>query len=328
MINSHTLRWEHGSATVLPTAAMLAECTFLLGGKSFSPFARAPWMGTVQDPSIIGHLRELGGDFVGVPFGGNTLPSDAPGEWARLMHRPLSHPIHGPSGDDDWTVVEATNSAIKLSLDYPEPSPVLRLERTITARPDAPALDFTLAIHARRPAQISVGLHPIFRLPERSDDLELSADFAFGLVHPRQTASGHLQEFSDLAAVPQGGGTVDLAHPPLNQPNLNVQLCGMRGPITAVYKAEEAGIVLDWNRALLPSLQIWHTDRGIDGPPWHGRYRGLGLEPIAAAFDLVDEISTGPNPINQRGVDTSVRIQPDSPVIVRHAICAFASSTV
>jgi hypothetical protein len=324
-VAAHKLVWSHGEAIVLATAAMLADCRFDLPNGPFSPFAKAPWMGTIEDRSIIGHLRELGGDFVGVPFGSGGQAGYAPPEWADLTIHPPVRPIHGPSGDEDWTVVEATPSAITLALDYPDASPVARLERVISARPDAPALDFVLRIYARRPAAISVGLHPIMRLPERSGGLTLSADFAFGLTHPFQTAPGQTQEFSDLPAVPQGDHIVDLAHPPISQPNLNVQLCGMRGPIRAVYTEEGAGIVLDWDRTLLPSLQIWHTDRGAKGPPWHGRYRGLGLEPIAAAFDLNDAVSTAPNPINARGVATAIHIRPDAPVTIRHSVTAFSS---
>lgn len=325
-MSGHILTWRYGSAKVLETAAMLAQCTFLLDGRPFSPFACAPWMGTVTDRSIIGHLRELGGDFVGVPFGGNIAPTEGPADWAALMHHPRSHPIHGPSGDSDWTVVHANDTAITLALDYPATSAVRRLERTIAARPDAPALDFSLTIHARRPADIAIGLHPIFRLPEGPGDLLLSVDFAFGLTHPRQTAPGQKQEFSDLAAVPQGEAMVDLSRPPLGQPNLNVQLCGMRGPLTAYYTRENAGIILDWDREQLPSLQIWHTDRGIDGPPWHGQYRGLGLEPIAAAFDFPNDVSVAPNPISQRGVATSVSIHPDAPLVIRHSVSSFTGA--
>ena len=322
-MSEYRLTWSHGSATVLSTAAMLADCTFQLDKGPFSPFARAPWMGTVTDRRIIGHLRELGGDFVGIPFGSGGRADQVPSDWAALMIEPALQPIHGPAADADWTIVTADDAAVTLRLDYPVTSPVSHLVRTIAGRPDAPALDFTLAVHARRAARISVGLHPNFRLPERAGDMTITAAFDFGLVHPRQTAPGQTQEFADLSAVPQGSGDVDLAHPPLHQPNLNVQLCGMQGPLTATYHREGAGFVLDWDRTLLPSLQIWHTDRGIEGAPWHGQYRGLGLEPLAAAFDLHDDASTGSNPINARGVATSIAIHPDAEVRIGHSVRAF-----
>lgn len=323
-MSEHVLKWAHGEAVVLSTAAVLADCRFDLGGKAFRPFARAPWMGTVTDMSIIGHLRELGGDFVCVPMGSGGPAPQAPPEWAALMDRPRDWPIHGPAADEEWTITAADASSVTLSLDYPETSPVLRLERRVAVRPDAPALDSTLTIFARRAAPISVGLHPIFRLPEQPGRLRLEAEFAFGLVHPRQVAGE--QEFSSLAAVPQANGPVDVSHPPLgSQKNLNVQLCGMRSPMKATWLDEGAGMVLDWDRTQLPSLQIWHTNRGVEAPPWNGQYRGLGLEPIAAAFDLNDAISTGPNPINRRGVATAIDIRPETPTIIRHSVVAFSS---
>lgn len=321
---AHTLNWDHGTATVLSTAAMLAECHFVLDGKTFSPFARAPWMGTVHDPAIIGHLRELGGDFVCLPFGsGGPRPDIAP-EWAKLLDRPAQVPIHGPAADRDWTITEASSSHVRLTLDYPETSIVERVERVVAVRPDAPALDCSFVIVPRRTGSISVGLHPILRLPELRGHLELAADFDFGLVHPGQAQSGRA-EFADLSAVPFAGGRLDMAHLPLQAiANLNVQLCGMQGSVTATYRDEGAGVVLDWDRTLLPSLQIWHTDRGIEGAPWHGQYRGLGLEPIAAAFDFQDAVSTAPNPINQRGVATAVALERGQATTIRHSLAAFS----
>ena len=304
---------------------MLADCRFDLPSGPFSPFAKAPWMGTVNDRSIIGHLRELGGDFVCVPFGSGGHQGYAPPDWAALMADAPYRPIHGPAGDSDWTVVSADAKTITLALDYPENSPVQRLERVIAVRDGAPALDFTLTIFARRSADISVGLHPIMRLPERAGGLKLSAEFDFGLVHPTQTARGAAQEFATLAEVPWQNSTIDLSRAPVATPNINVQLCGMRGPIRATYLDEGAGVTLDWDRRLLPSLQIWHTDRGIEGKPWNGSYRGIGLEPIAAAFDLNNAVSIGSNPINQRGIATAVSISPDRPTVIRHSVETFAT---
>ncbi|MDB5539590.1 MAG: hypothetical protein JWQ89_1317, partial [Devosia sp.] len=214
---------------------------------------------------------------------------------------------------------------VMLSLRYDEDSPVEKIERVISARSGTPALDFVMRIFARRPAKMSVGLHPNFRLPEQPGRLELKADFQFGLTHPGQTGSGP-QEFSSLSAVPKDGATVDMGHIPLSpRTDKNVQLCGMRGPMVATWLDEGMGIELDWDRRLLPSLMIWHTDGGIGGEPWKNQFRAVGLEPIASAFDLHTELSAGVNPINARGVATAISIDPAQPLEIRHSIKAFAA---
>lgn len=317
----HTLSWTYGHATVLTTAAMLAECRFDLGNVSFSPFAKAPWMGSVTDQAISGHLRELGGDFVCLPFGiGRQMPN-APADWAPLLRRAETGPIHGPVADEDWTVLSASDTAITLTLDYPETSPALRVERDIVARTSGPAIDFAFRIFARRNATISTGLHPILRLPDLPGRMHLSGDFDFGMVHPGYGG----QVFDKLDSVPGPMGTVDLSRVPLHpRADLNVQLCGMRGPMRAIYPDDRAGVEIDWDRSLLPSVQIWHTDGGIKPAPWHGTYRGIGVEPVASAFDLGAEVSCSPNPINARGVATHIQIDPAAPVTIRHSIRAFA----
>ena len=321
-MGAHNLYWKHGKATVLTTAAMLADCVFALPTGLFAPFARAPWMGQVQDPAMIGHLRELGGDFACLPFGIGRPVSNAPPEWAALLTGPTSGPIHGPAADAEWSVVAACDHGITLALDYPGTSPVLRVERTVAARPDTPALDCTFRIHARRRAQISAGLHPILRLPDTPGRLHITADFDFGLTHPGYGG----QEFHRLGAVPRPQGPIDLSHVPLfPRTDLNVQLCGMRGPLRAHYLDERAGLEQDWDRAVLPSLQIWHTDGGISGAPWHNAYRGIGLEPVASAFDLDTSVSCAPNPINARGVATAIWIDPAAPVTIRHSFRAFSA---
>ena len=80
-MGTHRLQWSHGEATVLTTAAMLAECSFALPSGDFSPFARAPWIGNISDPEISGHLRELGGDFVCLPFGVGREIRNPPQNW-------------------------------------------------------------------------------------------------------------------------------------------------------------------------------------------------------------------------------------------------------
>lgn len=325
MTSSHRLRWSHGDATIITTAAMLTDCSFTLPNGPFAPFARAPWLGTVSDTSISGHLRVLAGDFVGLPFGGKRGDAYGPPEWKALMTQPNLGPIHGAAADREWTIVSGDDSTVTLSLAYDADSAVEKIERVITVRDGAPALDFVMRIFARRKASMSAGIHPNFRLPTDPGRLELKADFAFGLTHPGQTVPGK-QEFSKLSATPRGDEITDMSHIPLSpRTDKNVQMCGMKGPLTATWLDENAGIVLDWDRNLMQSLMIWHTDGGITGEPWNGQFRAVGLEPIASAFDLHTDLSAGPNPINTRGVKTSIDIDPAKPLEIWHSIRAFAA---
>ena len=320
-MGAHRLQWSHGQATVLTTAAMLAECHFTLPSGDFSPFAQAPWMGSVHDPEIPGHLRELGGDFACLPFGIGREVRNPPQNWKPLMTGATSGQIHGPAADEEWEVLMASASAITLGLYYPETSPVLRVERTLTGRANEPTLDCEFRIFARRRTAISAGLHPILRLPEKPGRLHIDANFAFGLTHPAYGGA----EFSRLDRVRGSAGIVDLSHVPLlPRADINAQLCGMLGPLRATYLDEGAGLEIDWDRALLPSLQIWHTDRGIGGAPWHNAYRGIGLEPVASAFDLDSSVSCAPNPISARGVATAIQIDPVAPTTIRHIFRAFS----
>ena len=321
-MTAYALKWSDGEAVVLSTAAVLADCQFNLPSGPFRPFARAPWMGTVTDPQIIGHLRELGGDFACVPFGAGPVHPTGPPQWADLITDPPLLPIHGPAGDAEWQLVEHTPSSVTLTLSYPEDSIVRRLERTVYGSDGEPLLCSQLKIFSRAAGSISVGLHPILRLPDRPGRLQLSAEFDFGLVHPRHANAVGAMEFSRLDAVPIGGRAIDLSHVPVGLANVSVQLCGMRGPLRATFLDEAASVELDWDRDILPSLQIWCTDRGIEGPPWNGAYRGIGVEPIASAFDLNTALSARSNPINERGIATAVALIPAEPLVIEHSIRA------
>lgn len=323
-MKDHRLKWSHGEARVVDTAATVTDCTFALPSGGFKPFARAPWVNTLDDPSITGHLRVLSGDFVGVPFGTGREMRGAPEAWAELGPTTPVKTIHGPSAHEDWTIVAGDDNHVTLRLDYPSDSPIDHLERTIAARAGAPALDFELRIYARRPAKVSAGLHPNFRWPDAPGRLQIDVDFAFGLTHPGQTPPGQPQEFSHLTKVPKDGELVDMSHLPLSPPvEKNIILCGVRGPARATWLDEGRGIEMEWDRELMPSLMFWHTVGAISGGPFEGAFKGLGLEPLASAFDLHTDLSAGPNPINARGIRTALEIDPAAPVVIRHSITGF-----
>jgi hypothetical protein len=61
----------------------------------------------------------------------------------------------------------------------------------------------------------------------------------------------------------------------------------------------------------LPSCLLWFSRYGLQDAPWRGRFTGIGIEPIASAFDFAATVSTAENPINRRGIATSIVLRPD-----------------
>lgn len=322
----------HVRVTVSPLAAMVVDAEFVVDGVAHRPLAAAPWLGEPGLESLPGHLRVLGGDFVGLPFGSSGAPEGLVSEWNGLVAPSAPEPPHGPAAEETWQVVDATADHVRLALDFPESSPVARAERVIAIRPDAAAIDFTLEIHARRVGDVSLGLHPILRLPARPGELVLDVPFERGFTYPGHIDPGlgptaPWRTFDRLDAVPARAGaptsarTVDLTRLPLATPvQDNVLLTGVSGPVVATFLDTRTRVRLDWDRTLLPSLMLWLSDGVIEEEPWRGRYRGLGVEPLAAAFDFADEVSTAPNPLSDANVVTSVALDPSAPVVVRHSL--------
>lgn len=322
------LRWSHGSAAFSPIAAMLTDAAFDVGGHEVRPFARAPWLdGAPLAPGTPGHLRVLGGDFVGLPFGSAAVPRDVSGEWRRWAGLPLDGPPHGSTAEEEWEVVvprdgTGPGSTAAFALDLPAPSPVARVERSIAGVAGTPELRFEHVIHARAAVRVPLGLHPIFALPEQPGALEVDTAFASALAYPAVVEPGR-------SRIPPGAETTRLSEWGLDRlpgdaPREEVVLLtGVTTPVRLRDRTSGTGVELDWDHELLPNVLLWVSDRGIAAPPWSGRYRGLGVEPVAAAFDLPAAVSTAANPLSARGVRTALELDPARPLTVRHSVRAF-----
>jgi hypothetical protein len=325
----HEFSWSHGHAEITSTAAMLSRCVLELPNGPFEPLARAEWAatGTTGHP---GHLRELGGEFVGLPFGDGGIVNGIVEEWAGLglsRRNPISH---GPAGDEEWELTELRECGATLRLDYPQTSDISWLERRVDGVPGEPTLQLSLRIAAWRDTKASVGLHPIVRLPERAGALRVRADFALGLGYPATLHPGTARvvpgsRFTLLSAVPVVDGTEDFGTLPLADPAEEIlQLCGVRGPIHLDFLDDHASLCIEWDTAMLPSAQLWLSDRVLQEEPWNGRYRGLGIEPIASAFDLAEAVSIGQNPIEKAGYATSISLTAAQPVTISYRLAAKA----
>ena len=320
------LDWRFGSASVLASAAMLWECEFKLpSGRRFKPFARAPWAGSpALDPGLPAHLRQLGGEFVCVPFGIGGQPEQLAAEWRSASWSQINPKPHGYSADATWTCQSMDSHHLLLHLAYPEGDDVDYLTRRMQIDPEHAAIDLELRVHVRRPTWLPIGLHPILRLPSWPEQLMLDARYAFGMTYPASLPPGisrvsRGRQFEALNAVPTPDGVIDYSTLPKQEPTEELMmLCQVRGPVTARYLHERCFFRLTWDTDVLPSCLLWPSDRSLTDPPWERRFRGVGIEPIAAAFDASCEVSIEDNPLNRAGVSTAVSITPDRPLSIRY----------
>jgi hypothetical protein len=307
--------------TVYPTAALFTDIEFKLpSGRWVQPMATAPW-GEVLDPAIPGHLRRLGGEFFCLPFGGGGTVRDPVAGWESLTTAPVNEPMHGPAANQDWAIVEKNSHSVRLSLELPDDDVLSRLERCIALGTDRPFARSTVTLETRNNGRIPVAFHPILRLPENLSRLELSADFAQGftypaLIEPDRMACEPGQTFAELRHVPKRrGGSFDLSRLPLGQRVDDVVLlAGMKGSIRGTFLDDGYALTVDWPRHLLPHCLVWIHDRGIDVPPWNGSYRGIGIEPLAAAFDAPWAVSLGENPLTRAGFPTALTVSRGKPI--------------
>lgn len=314
---------------VYTTGALFTEAEFRLAhGRWVRPLAEAPWSNESR-PELPGHLRRLGGEFFCLPFGGGGAVREPGPGWKDLAKGPVNQPMHGPAANHDWTIVEYRGNAVTLALDDTFTSPIKRVERRITLAPDRPRVDIAISIEMRRQVRLPIAFHPILRLPETPRTLHLDIDFTLGLTYPGVIEPDRMvcepgTTFTKLAHVPRRlGGMVDLRSLPFEHRIEDVvMLAGIRAPVRARFTEEGFTLEIDWLRTLLPHCMVWIHDRGADLEPWAGRFRGLGLEPVASAFDGPWELSASPNPLSALGFPTAVLLRTESPTRLQCSLWA------
>jgi len=315
------LETDHVRGTVYVTAALFTDVEFRLpSGRWVSPLATAPWKEDLS-PSTPGHLRRLGGEFFCLPFGGGGTVRDPVEGWQSLTTASPNEPMHGPAANEDWQIIAQEPGGVRLALDLPQEYLVSRIERYIRLDTSKPSARATVTLEIRRDGRLPVAFHPILRMPENLARLALSASFAQGFTYPAVIEPDRMAcepggKFADLQHVPKRrGGNVDLSRLPLGgRVDDVVLLAGMNGPVRAGFLDEGFGITIDWPRHLLPHCLVWIHDGGIDAPPWNGSYRGIGIEPLAAAFDAPWAVSIGENPLRTAGFPTALAVSRGQPV--------------
>lgn len=298
----------------------MAPVTFTLNDKrTVNPFKSTDWSDQLETLRLPPILRFLRGDFACVPYGAPTPPPGLAENWLGC-YRPepeFSH-VHGYCANNVWSLVKNEGRALTIGIDYPPDHPVGRVEKQILLSEEDLAVEVALSIWARRAVSIACGVHPIFEISQAAGDTRLELEFEFGRTFPVPFVSGISRfaldrTFSDLREVPlAAGGYMDVTQLPLPFDGEEVvQLCNTVGRcylhrIDAGYSIE-----LTWNAAHWPSCAVWLANAGRKSSPFDGRFRALGIEPVAAAFGLASSISANPeDPIAAAGVGTSVDLLP------------------
>lgn len=304
---------------VQPLGAMLGPATFTpAAGRTVSPLAVAPWADDsgAEHHALPGVLKRLRGDWPCVPFGMTDAPAGLPADWQPAHAANVIDPFpHGFCSNHDWTLAADGTDGVVATIDYPANHPVRRLERHVKAAADAARIDIDLIVHPRESTVLPVGLHPTFRLPDAPGEAALS--FAGRDVrawtYPVPTEPGRSHLRANQRDVPinavstvQGGGCDLRSLPFAGDSEDVVLLSGTGGEATLSNHAEGYRVTLKWDATALPCCLLWISNHGRQFYPWNGRFRALGIEPVAAAFDLRLAFKDGRNPLNAAGIPTGV----------------------
>lgn len=315
-IESFTVSWEHGEFTVLAKGAMCAPVTFMLGdGRRVQPFAIAPWEDDTgpEFDALPQLLKTLRGEWVCVPFGMPQTRTDLPPEWTQNAAKPdaLGDWFHGPSANDRWVETQRLDGGTVLELEYPKTHPIEKLVRKISGSKIGPRLNFELQIYPRRDCLLPIGAHPVFKLPDEPGSATLKVDGNIAVhTYPVDAEIGisqlpHGAVFDSLEDARWiDGVSLDLSsHPLARQTEEIVMVSGVSGRATLENRAEGYKATVLWDPQTFANCNLWISNRGRTAYPWNGRFRGLGIEPVSAPFDLGYEVAnTASNPLRSAGV--------------------------
>lgn len=315
---------------------MVVPVFILPDGREISPMLQPPWVD--QPPSdelaaLPPLVRNMRGEWPCVPFGVNTPVTDLGPSWGYSRTYTPNRWLHGYGSNQPWRCVARSDARLKLGIDYPDEEPIAGLERIITPDPDAAAVDIELVVHPRLDCRLPVGLHPTLGVSEAVGSTRIRPGrFAFGRTYPirfpglvqepPQTVPD--QEFASLSAVPGTSGTsIDFTRLPFERRYDDlVQLCGIDGTFEVHNEVTNAVLRLTWDARQLPSCLVGPFSRGRLGAPFSGRFIGMEIEPCCSAFGLGTAISTAPNPIAERGIETAITFRANEVWRTRYRISA------
>lgn len=225
--------------------------------------------------------------------------------------------FHGTAVNSEWRI-DVREAEATMAIDLAAPLPLSHVSREVRLLDDAAGYETTLCLTARTDCDLPLSLHPCLTMPDTPGDLILDiAQSGPGWTYPVSPVPARPgvaadTRFESLATVPAPeGGTVDLTRLPPETPcEILVQLPVATGRAALLYPRMGVRVTFEWDAALLPCLVLWISNRGRDEAPFDGRFRTLGVEAVAGAFDLGPHISrNSENPVAREGLATTVSLR-------------------
>jgi hypothetical protein len=151
-----------------------------------------------------------------------------------------------------------------------------------------------LLIETDRPVELPIGIHTVFRLPNTPgraklivDSLKKAHTFPVSVEAHRSILEPN-QQVAELERVLRlDGRSVDLTSLPLGDATEELVLLELsEGKVKLQNHDELYEVVLTWDIKQFPSCLLWISNYGRESYPWNKRFQAIGIEPIAAAFDL------------------------------------------
>jgi hypothetical protein len=313
------------------TGGQLGPVTFNCRGKPWQPYSIAPWCEETDLPEMPPILQVLRGDFFCMPFGGNAR-----------RFRGEQHPVHGETANEPWALLALSEEGPRLTL---------HAELATHIRPGVVQKQISLieghnAVYCRHVltgmiGPMSFGHHAMLRFPEAPGSGVISTSrFVHGQVFVEPTERPEHRGYSclkpgatfrTLTRVPTvHGTTTDLTRYPARRGYEDIAMV-MADPEddlawTAVTFPKDRRVWFSLrDPKVLTGTILWHSNGGRHYPPWNGRHVNvLGLEDVTSYFHLGLAESARNNPFTERGLKTSMSLQPDRPFTVNYVMAAAA----
>ena len=319
-------------AFVTQTGGHLAPVTFDRRGKKIQPFSMAPWAQEKIDPTLPPILKVLRGDFFCLPFGGNAT-----------KFRGERHPPHGETANAAWnfeSLDETDDGGARLHLSMRTRIRRGRVDKFITLPPDHDAVYQRHVISNMR-GPMTPGHHAMLKFPDEAgagvistSPFESGQVFVEPLESPENRGYSMLKpaaEFESLRAVPTiTGQAADVSRYPAR-----------RGFEDLVMITSELDVPFAWTAVTFPrqgfawfalkdprilrSTIFWMSNGGRHYAPWNGRHINvMGLEEVTANFHLGLAESARKNELNQRGIPTTITLDPRRPLTINYIMAIAA----